>query len=321
MADSPSSRAREARETSMVFYWQPSAAWPIAVANNPSFLAVPPSFAAGAPAGLAAPFVRLCSLGAPRANVGAVVAPFTAPSAIQRRSSGGRQTTPRCSARCFARHMRSSVSASTSAASSIRRSTSARRSSRAGLGSAASSGGAWSMRPPLRLPSARQSSAFRDSSRRLSGSRTHATVEPSTVTGQREAASLSRRARSKFSESHCERPRRTVRTSEPVLIRSPRAFAGGSACGAIFESAQCGRPNVERNPERRELLGVLHFWQNDAGMRDVIEGAGCSPSCARRTREAASRWSRASPRAFSAGSSPGESGSHGAGRFTQRPVV
>jgi hypothetical protein len=155
---------------------------------------------------------------APRANVGAVVAPFVSPSAIQRGSSGGGQTAPRCSARCFARHMRSSVSASTSAASSIRRSTSARRSSRAALGSAASNGGAWSMRPPLRLPSRRQSSAFRDGSRLLSASRTHVTAEPSTVAGQLESASLSRRARPKFSESHCERPRRTVRASEPVPI-------------------------------------------------------------------------------------------------------
>jgi hypothetical protein len=96
------------------------------------------------------------------------------------------------------------------------------------------------MRPPLRLPSARQSSAFRDSSRRLSGSRTHATVEPSTVTGQREAASLSRRARSKFSESHCERPRRTVRTSEPVRFRSPRAFAKRAVCGAIRLCSHAG---------------------------------------------------------------------------------
>lgn len=154
---------------------------------------------------------------APR-QCGAVVALSTAPSAIQRGSSGGGQTAPRCLARCFARHMRSSVSASMSAASSIRRSTSARRSSRAALGSAASNGGAWSMRPPLRLPSRRQSSAFRDSSRLLSASRTHVTAEPSTVAGQLESASLSRRARPKFSESHCERPRRTVRASEPVPI-------------------------------------------------------------------------------------------------------
>lgn len=173
-------------------------------------------------------------IAAPRANVGAVLALSADPSGIQRRRSGGGQTTPRCSARCFARHMRSSVSASTSAASSIRRSTSARRSSRAALESAVSNGGAWSMRPPLRLPPRRQSSAFRDSSRLLSGTRTHATVEPSTVTGQRESASLSRRAGPKLSESHCERPRRTIRTSEPVLIRSPRAFAGGAACGATI---------------------------------------------------------------------------------------
>lgn len=180
-------------------------------------------------------------LGASRANVGAVVALSTAPSGIQRPGFGGGQTTPRCSARCFARHMRRSVSASTSAASSIRRSTSARRSSREALESAVSIGGDWSKRSPLRLPSRRQSSAFRDSSRLLSGSRTHATVEPSTVTGQREPASLSRRAGSKFSESHCERPRRTVRTSEPVLIRSPRAFAGGAACGAaLVGPANCG---------------------------------------------------------------------------------
>lgn len=132
-------------------------------------------------------------------QLGALVALATDPSAIQRRSSGGGQTAPRCSARCFARHMRSSVSASTSAASSIRRSTSARRSSRAALGSAASNGGAWAMHPPLSLPSRRQSSAFRDSSRPLSGFRTHATLDPSTVAGQLESASLSRRARLKFS--------------------------------------------------------------------------------------------------------------------------
>lgn len=176
-------------------------------------------------------------IAAPRANVGAVVAPFAEPSGIQRGSSGGAQTTPRCSPRCFARHMERSVSASTSAASSIRRSTSARRSSRAALASAASSGGAWSMRPTLRLPSRRQSSAFRDSSRLLSASGAHATEEPSTVTGQRESASLSRRARPKFSESHCERPRRTVRTSEPVRFRSPRAFAERAACGANVKKA------------------------------------------------------------------------------------
>lgn len=42
--------------------------------------------------------------------------------------------------------------------------------------------------------------------------------------------------------------------------------------GAIFESRQEGRPAGKRNPERRELLGVLHFWRNDAGMREVIAG-------------------------------------------------
>lgn len=174
---------------------------------------------------------------APRANVGALVAPFADSPAIQRRSSAGGQTAPRCSARCFARHMRSSVSASMSAASSIRRSTSARRSSRAALGSAASNGGAWSMRPPLRFPSRRQSSAFRDSSRLLSGPRAHATERASVVSGQLESASLSQRARPKFSESHCERPRRTVRTSESVRFRSPRAFAKRAACGAISLSS------------------------------------------------------------------------------------
>lgn len=196
---------------------------------------------------------------APCANVSAVVALSTDPSGTQRPGSGGAQTAPRCSARCFARHMRSSVSASTSAASSIRRSTSARRSSRAGLESAASNGGAWSMRPPLRLPSARQSSAFRDSSRPLSGSRTHATVEPSTVTGQREAASLSRRARSKFSESHCERPRRTVRTSEPVRFRSPRAFAKRAACGAAGLRSPTGSPSKFNDGPEEKSSGPFQF--------------------------------------------------------------
>jgi hypothetical protein len=68
-----------------------------------------------------------------------------------------------------------------------------------------------------------------------------------------------------------------------------RRFARGVANGAIFESAQSTRPNVERNPERRELLGVLHFWPNDAGMRGVVGNAGRSPSCVRRTRKASSR--------------------------------
>jgi hypothetical protein len=88
------------------------------------------------------------------------------------------------------------------------------------------------MRPPLRLPSQRQSSAFRDSSRLLSASGAHATEEASVVSGQRESASLSRRAHPKFSESHCERARKTVRTSEPVRFGSPRAFANSAGCGA-----------------------------------------------------------------------------------------
>jgi hypothetical protein len=100
-----------------------------------------------------------------------------------------------------------------------------------------------------------------------------------------------------------------------------RVEGSSPSCGAIFESRQEGRPAGKRNPERRELLGVLHLGRNGAGMREVVASAGRSPSCAGGTREAASRWSWTTPRAVSAGSSPGESGSRGAARFTQRPVV
>ena len=58
----------------------------------------------------------------------------------------------------------------------------------------------------------------------------HADAAP-VVSGQLESASLSRRARPKFSESQCERPRGTARPSEPVRFRSPRAFAKRAACG------------------------------------------------------------------------------------------
>jgi hypothetical protein len=87
--------------------------------------------------------------------------------------SGGGQGSPRRSARCFARHMPSRVSASTSAASSMRRCTSARRSSCAVLAAASSGCGAWSMPPPLRLASLEQSGGSRDRSRLLSVSRGH----------------------------------------------------------------------------------------------------------------------------------------------------
>ena len=60
--------------------------------------------------------------------------------------SGGGQGSPRRSARCFARHMPSRVSASTPATSSMRRCTSARRSSRAVSASMSSGWRAWSMR-------------------------------------------------------------------------------------------------------------------------------------------------------------------------------
>ena len=66
---------------------------------------------------------------------------------------------------------------------------------------------------------------------------------------------------------------------------------------------------------------VLHFWRNGAGMRGVVPLARRSPSCARRTREAASRGARVPVPAFSASPSLGESGSRGAERFTQRPGV
>jgi hypothetical protein len=209
----------------------------------------PARLAQGSPVARLVPGSVPLARGAPWANVGAVLALVAGPLAIQRRSSGVGRTTPRCSARCFARHMRSSVSASTSAASSIRRSTSARRYSRAALESAGSNGAAWSMRPPLRLPSRRQSSPFRDSSRLLSRSRTHATVEASVVSGQRESANRSRRAASKFSESHCERPRWTVRTSEPVRLRLPRAFAKRTACGAA-KARLVGGPFCSRTARR-----------------------------------------------------------------------
>ena len=112
---------------------------------------------------------------------------------------------------------------------------------------------------------------------------------PQPVAGRCESANLSQRPR----------VTRWIRNANGFLGRcesanlsrlpSRRTFARGVANGAIFESAQCSRPNVERNPERRELLGVLHFWRNGAEMRGVVALAWRSPSCARRTREAGSR--------------------------------
>jgi predicted DNA-binding transcriptional regulator YafY len=88
-------------------------------------------------------------------------------------------------------------------------------------------------------------------------------------------------------------PQVRVRGPESLVERMRREVAGlakmyGSR--AIFESAQSRRPAGKRNPERRDLLGVLHFWRNGAGMRGVVALARRSPSCASRTREAASRW-------------------------------
>jgi hypothetical protein len=83
---------------------------------------------------------------------------------------------------------------------------------------------------------------------------------------------------------------RTVRAERTSPAESTaNGVADRVGCGAIFESRQEGRPAGKRNPERRGLLGVLHFWRNDAGMRSLVVCARRSPSCARRTREAASR--------------------------------
>lgn len=76
---------------------------------------------------------------------------------------------------------------------------------------------------------------------------------------------------------------------EVARFRTKEGLVYREVCGAIFESRQEGRPAGKRNPERRELLGVSHFWRNDAGMRGEVALARRSPSCARRTREASSR--------------------------------
>jgi hypothetical protein len=57
--------------------------------------------------------------------------------------------------------------------------------------------------------------------------------------------------------------------AESHKIEQNRAdvVASSPTAGAIFVSRQEGRPAGKRNPERRELLGVSHFWRNCAGMR------------------------------------------------------
>jgi hypothetical protein len=86
--------------------------------------------------------------------------------------SGGGQASPRRSARCFARHMPSRVSASTPATSSMRRCTSARRSSRAVSRRRLRAAGAGPC-GPHRLASPLQSSGSRDGSLSLNVSRGH----------------------------------------------------------------------------------------------------------------------------------------------------
>jgi hypothetical protein len=146
--------------------------------------------------------------------------------------SGGGQGSPRRSARCFARHMPSRVSASTPATSSMRRCTSARRSSRSVFAATSSGCGGWSMRTTqARFPATVQ----REPGRLAFAQRVPRAPDPEATDSRWDSAkrricpsALGASSRSRSASA------RVGQYEHPNLsqTRLPRAFAGCAAHGA-----------------------------------------------------------------------------------------